>query len=725
MTARLRLLDKTSQPHVCILRAIAESRRWCLVALVAVGIVLLTGCANSETSTPAASPEQTVEHTIPPSNPEPSLTLAPTFIPSRTQVSPSLRRPTPTIDTITPTATPQKQALTTPHPPESTALPPEDAVADVFPDAPDRDLYELARALRLKTSDPISPVVNEEPISYAQGRRDTFWFIDLDDVRAYTSQAILRLVTPHAYWYVQDGVNVSQKVLEESARAFEQEIYPRVTATFGSEWVPGVDNDPHLTVVHARLGRHSYFSTADEYPLEVHQHSNEREMVYMSTDVLDPGSREYLAVLSHELQHAVHWNGDRTEETWINEGLSEVATVVAGTRYSGYIGARDVEMFLQAPSISLLHWPLEDSTLPYYGAAFLFLDYLATHYGTRESLGQLVREPLDGTRGIESYLSGLGYDLTFRDVFADWVVASYLDQPGDGLYSYPDGDVNVSVSHRMGKFGERESSIPQYSAEYTAVDIVKEDILVSFHGQKHATLLPVPLEGEGCWWSNRGDSISSTLTRSLDLSRLREAVLSYDAWFEIEDGWDYAYVEVSTDVGSTWDILEAPSSSPENPVGNSYGPGYTGSSGGWLREQVDLAPYLGQQVELRFHYVTDAAIDDTGFCVRDILLKITHDSTDARSQAGEIELSGNRRGDGWQAEGFFWTDNRVPQDYVVQVIEVGDGTRVREIELDEANWGEVLIQGLEDLDELVIVVAALAPKTLQPASYTLIVAPGS
>ena len=679
---------------------------------------MMTGCATNPTTAPEASTEKATERPTFDPSPSPS----PTSTPPGTRVFTPFTSPTPTLDAAVPTATPMADAAT-PAATKSHVVTEENTAPFVFPDAPDRDLYELARALRLKTSDPISPVVNEQPVSYAQGRRDTFWFVDLDDVRAYTSDVILRLVTPHAYWYVQDGVSVSQNDLEESARVFEQEIYPRVTATFGSEWVPGVDNDPHLTVVHARLGRFSYFSTADEYPSEVHEHSNEREMVYLSTDGLRPGSREYLAVLSHELQHAVHWNGDRTEETWINEGLSEVATVVAGTRHPGYIGETDVQLFLQSPTISLLHWPIEDSTLPYYGAAFLFFEFMASHYGTRESLGGLVREPLDGTLGIESYLRSLGHDVTFRDLFADWVVASYLDAPGDGRYSYPDGDVSVTVSERMGKFGERESSIPQYSAEYTAIDIIKGDILVEFQGQEHVPLLAVPLEGEGCWWGNRGDSISSTLTRSLDLSGSPGAVLSYDTWFEIEEDWDYAYVEVSTDGGSTWDVLEAPSSSPGNPVGNSYGPGYTGRSGGWLSEQVDLTPYAGRRVDLRFHYVTDAALDGTGICIRDILLR---PSASAEGPGSETALSGDGIGGAdWQAEGFIWTDNRVPQDYIVQVIEVGDGTRVRRMELDVKNRGGVLIEGLEDLDEVVIVVAALASKTLQEAGYTLSVAPAS
>ena len=58
--------------------------------------------------------------------------------------------------------------------------------------------------------------------------------------------------------------------------------------------------------------------------------------------------------------------------------------------------------------------------------------------------------------------------------------------------------------------------------------------------------------------------------------------MSYQVWYNLEEKWDYAYVELSVDGGRTWQILETDNTSPENPIGISYGPGYTGDSGGWL-----------------------------------------------------------------------------------------------------------------------------------------------
>ena len=82
-------------------------------------------------------------------------------------------------------------------------------------------------------------------------------------------------------------------------------------------------------------------------------------------------------------------------------------------------------------------------------------------------------------------------------------------------------------------------------------------------------------------------------------------------------------------------------------------------------------------------------------------------------------------GEGWTAEGFVLTDNRVKQDYIVQVIEVAEDNRVTLIPLDESNSGSIVIAAPGELDHLVVVVAALAAKTRQEAAYMLTVRPAS
>jgi hypothetical protein len=153
--------------------------------------------------------------------------------------------------------------------------------------------------------------------------------------------------------------------------------------------------------------------------------------------------------------------------------------------------------------------------------------------------------------------------------------------------------------------------------------------------------------------------------------------------------------------------LETPHTSSDNPSGNAYGPGYTGLSGGWLEERLDLTPYAGQQILIRFEYVTDDAVNHPGWTIDDISLP----------EIGffdEVESGAN----GWQAEGFARIDNILPQKFVVQLIEIGDEVTVRPLALDETNYGTLKIEGLDQtLEKAVLVVSGISPITTEPASY--------
>ena len=195
-----------------IRRTTGDGKNRFVVIMAAIAVVIMAACAAEPTPTPAQPPSSpvgpTATSTAVPKGGAPTATIAPSpAIPLDRTAGPAA---TPTLKSASPpiTSTLSANAERTSTPvPTATPAP---VSARHFPDAPDRDLYELARALLLKTGGSISPVVNPNPVSYAQGRRDIFQLTDLLNVKSYTSQATLRLVTPHAYWYVEDGVEVSQ-----------------------------------------------------------------------------------------------------------------------------------------------------------------------------------------------------------------------------------------------------------------------------------------------------------------------------------------------------------------------------------------------------------------------------------------------------------------------------------------------------------------------------------
>ncbi|MCL6450182.1 MAG: immune inhibitor A [Acetobacteraceae bacterium] len=127
----------------------------------------------------------------------------------------------------------------------------------------------------------------------------------------------------------------------------------------------------------------------------------------------------------------------------------------------------------------------------------------------------------------------------------------------------------------------------------------------------------VPHSGANEWWSGKGDLLNNTLTRAIDLTGLSSATLNIWAWYDIEEDWDYGYVEVSAD-GQSWMTLPSTITTNTNPNGNNDGNGITGRSGGWVNASFDLSPVAGGPAFLRFRYETDVAVSLPGFCVDDI-----------------------------------------------------------------------------------------------------------
>jgi len=84
-----------------------------------------------------------------------------------------------------------------------------------------------------------------------------------------------------------------------------------------------------------------------------------------------------------------------------------------------------------------------------------------------------------------------------------------------------------------------------------------------------------------------------------------DATLTYQHWYETESGWDYAYVEISTDDGASYTEL-------------TYWDGF-GSE--WEGQTNDLSAYAGEEVRIRFRFTSDGIIvDGEGWYIDDITI---------------------------------------------------------------------------------------------------------
>jgi hypothetical protein len=439
--------------------------------------------------------------------------------------------------------------------------------------------------------------------------------------------------------------------------------------------------------VHARIDAGGYFSGGDEFPASASPRSNEREVVYLDSSVIGAGGA-YNALLAHELQHMIHWQADGGEDSWANEGLSQVAAEEVG-------GGHDwLETFLGQPDTQLTFWPQYESSAIHYAAAELFMSYLLDHYGGRNNAVALLAQQGDSIRGVQAYLDQFGKK--FEDVFADWVVANYLDLDS-GQYAHTATDTTTGVVENVGP-GSAQGEVTQFGADYLSAS----GGTFAFDGSEDVTIGIPALEG-AFWWGNRGDGVNSRLTREFDLGGVTSATLRFSTWYDIEYGWDYAYVAVSTDAGATWKALPGGNTTNFDPVGASYGPGYTGASSGWVHEAVDLSAYAGRRVLVRYESVSDDATSLTGFAVDNI-------------EVPEIGFrDGAETASGWRAEGFKHIEGPLPQRFVVQVIR---GSEVTRLELDSANRGQVALGG-----PATIVVSGSTDYTTEKAQYIWTLSP--
>jgi len=609
----------------------------------------------------------------------------------------------------------EQPRLPTPVPAEAEAM--RTTLAEL--DVPIADPISLAERL-LGVKDP--PLVLEDradPVPL--GTQQTFWATNVDTNENFQLKARLVYATDHVYFWVESGVDVDQSNVESFVDQFETDTYPTDREFFGSEWTPGVDGDPHLYILYAQgLGSSiaGYYNSTDEYSPLVHEFSNGHEMFYLMADNVSLDRDFDAGVMAHEFQHMIHWYTDRNEESWVNEGFSELAAFINGFDVGGFD-----YLYAAAPDLTLTLWP-SDGSEPHYGQSFLLLAYFLDRFGS-EATKSLVAHQANGLDSIDQTLAELGARdaetsaaIGADDIFSDWAVAMLLQDPsvGDGRYSLesypgaPEPALTETVADCPGGSGPR--TVSQYGIDYISIEC-NGDYTLAFDGATLAPVVPVEAHsGSYAFWSNRGDESDMRLTRAFDLSQVEgPAAFDYWVWYDLEADYDYVFLEVSADDGKTWSILQTPSGTTEDPSGNSYGWGYNAASGGgetpeWIHESVDLSEYAGQEILLRLEYVTDASVHLEGLLLDDVRI-------DAIGYAEDFE-SGDG---GWQGQGFVRLYNRVPQTYRVMLVEYGDETIVRPVLIDVEQHGEAEIHIGGSVDRVVLVVMGTARHTWQPAEY--------
>ncbi len=581
---------------------------------------------------------------------------------------------------------------------------------------PINDPIDLAQRLGGKGDIPETLIDPNAP--YTVGDQQVFWVTNVDTNENFQVTTTLRYLGDHVYVWIEDGVDYSGSDLLALGETFDNEIYPTNREFFGSEWSPGVDGDPRIYIVYAGgLGRSlaGYFSSADALHPEAHEFSNAHEMFLINSDNVLLSEDYIYGTLAHEYQHMIHWYTDKNEETWLNEGFSMLAELINGFDPGGFDYS-----YINNPDLQLTDWGTDvGGNGPHYGASLLFTTYFLDRFGD-EATQAVVAHDENGMESIDIVLNEMGITdpntgepLTAEDVFADWAVANILgdENVGDGRYDYqiyPSAPVaSPSVTFPTCPMGQTNYDVAQFGVDYVEITCPGE-YTINFSGSTGISILPTSIySGDYFFWSNMGDHSNMSLEQRFDLTEVDGAVeMTYHTWYDLEEDYDYVFVSASTDERD-WEILNTTSCTTEDPSGNSYGCGLNGQTDGWQLETVDLSQFTGQEVTLRFDYVTDAAVNGVGMVIDDMEIAAIDYFTDFETDRG-----------GWEAEGFVRIQNLLPQDFRISMIIRGEETEVLPVELDENNQAALDIN-IDDGESVILVISGTTPVTRQKAQYTI------
>ncbi|WP_328808268.1 immune inhibitor A domain-containing protein [Nonomuraea antri] len=172
-----------------------------------------------------------------------------------------------------------------------------------------------------------------------------------------------------------------------------------------------------------------------------------------------------------------------------------------------------------------------------------------------------------------------------------------------------------------------------------------------------------PHSGTNAWWTGLDQEWADVkITRDVPVPAGTD--VKFWMWnnYEIEQDWDYGFVEVSTDGGETWaqqkvydeggNEVTTPDGYPDpNQNLHAFGGkkyGLTGNTDGWRHDYVNLTPFAGQTIKLRLVYNTDAAFTPRGWHADDFQL------TDGGAAVWSDDVEGGENG--WKATGGTFTN---------------------------------------------------------------------
>ena len=409
----------------------------------------------------------------------------------------------------------------------------------------------------------------------------------------------------------------------------------------------------------------------------------------------------YDSVLAHEFQHLIHDDYSPNEDTWPNEAMSGFAEFLNGYWFTDELGDRTE--WQTWPENSIVLWGDQNNDQ---GGVEILADYQLVNSfalyttgrigGVYTDTAKLTQETEDGILGFNKWLSDTAatnpaaVGLTFEDIFEGFRRDMLFGGDTDGAqpqanwnanfvsaYSSPLETIGGGPATSEANLGRLRDNLDREAYDWPGVPPFGTDFIEVCWSEPISQTLMWPVEFDGdeappkTAWSAvaastiytpsgtvAGDVLHSGHSDLTDNFVIFGPVtvgasdaLTFDHYYNIEDDWDYGFVQVTTDTtGMTgWTSLDmtgmvTTTDAHAHPVIVDNVPGFSGFSGGWVTATYDIGgDYGGESVLLGFRYSTDWASDGSdsdypsGWAIDNVTIGSTDLTTGAVGTARSIQ----------------------------------------------------------------------------------------
>lgn len=492
---------------------------------------------------------------------------------------------------------------------------------------------------------------------------------------------------------------LTNEQLEYMLDEFDNNIYPTNTKIFGEPLPRGDEGQKVWILIFNIRDEAYYYPEAESYIAGYFSASesteNKKNIMHIDTydwiNRIGPDvNRPYLyeGVFAHEFQHLIHFDQDPDEPSWVDEACAELAMYMCGYGHpSGHL----MYYMYYHPMTSLTFWgnALED-----YGIVYLWSLYMYEHYGGADFISALVQEQANGIIGVENTLKSFGYTESFEEIYDALTIAIYIDdvRKNDGKFGFYNLDVgsddtwgwSIEYVLSYGWWG-LPSEAPFLVPSNWFLDIEPQPYTAHYFRFTNKKAADVFIDGDDYsgnpaysgiyeWYSDASAWAWQSFYQSFYIPP-SGATLNFYTFYEIEEDWDYGYVEVYDTVTEEWstlnaaatvDTLDHPQDNPNTPddrepsayVDAGLWHAFTGNSGGWIPVSMDLSPFAGHTIEIYFTLWQDGAFTLQNMYIDDI-------SIPEKGFFDDVEYGE----DGWESTGWYISNGLFDNGWSTTIID--------------------------------------------------------